>query len=182
MQLVMAKAEDAFGSLDVMINNAGCYPNATLLEMRLSDWQAIYRANVETAFLGTQAAARVMKERGGGVVINMSSISALSPAAAHSHYNSAKAAVASLTQSAAQELGPLNIRVNAVAPGLIGGPDIAEIWPDGVARWMKKVPLGRVGVPEDVADVCLFLASPAARFVTGHNIVVDGGVMTSLIS
>ena len=86
-----------------------------------------------------------------------------------------------LTRSAAQELAPYGIRVNAVSPGLISRPGIEEQWPDGVARWQDKAPLGRMGEPEDVADACLFLASPAARWITAQNLVLDGGVLSSMI-
>ena len=99
----------------------------------------------------------------------------MQPAAGHSHYGAAKAAVVAHTRAAALELGPLGIRVNAVAPGLIARPGIAEQWPDGVARWEAACPLGRLGEPDDVADACLFLASDAARWITGAVLVVDGG-------
>ena len=83
------------------------------------------------------------------------------------------------TKSVARELGKHHIRVNAVSPGLIGRPGLEQDWPDGVSRWMKTAPLVRLGEPEDVADACLFLASPAARWITGIDLVVDGGVSTS---
>ena len=86
-----------------------------------------------------------------------------------------------LTRSAAQELGPLNIRVNSVSPGLIAREGIREAWSDGVNRWESTAPLGRMGEPEDVADACLFFASPAARWITGQNLVLDGGVLCSMI-
>jgi NAD(P)-dependent dehydrogenase (short-subunit alcohol dehydrogenase family) len=85
------------------------------------------------------------------------------------------------TRSAALELGACGIRVNCVSPGLIARPGIEEQWPDGVARWQERAPLTRLGQPEDVADACLFLASPAARWITGQNLVVDGGVTASAI-
>ena len=122
-----------------------------------------------------------MKDVGGGAIVNIASVSALNPASAHSHYNSAKAALVMLTRSAAQELGEFNIRVNAVSPGLIARPGIKEQWPEGVARWENQAPLGRMGEPEDVADACLYLASPAARWITGQNLVLDGGVLSSMI-
>ena len=85
------------------------------------------------------------------------------------------------TRAAASELGPHGIRVNAVSPGLIWAEHLEAVWPDGVARWKKAAPLGRLGQPDDVADACLFLASPAARWITGANLLVDGGVMTKQI-
>ena len=172
---------EAFSELHVLVNNAGIYPHASLLEMSLAEWQRMYSANVETAMLCTQAAAKHMITAGGGAVVNIGSTSALNPGTDHSHYNSAKAAVIMLTRSAAQELAPYGIRVNAVSPGLISRPGIEEQWPEGVARWQDKAPLGRMGEPEDVADACLFLASPAARWITAQNLVLDGGVLSSMI-
>lgn len=170
-----------YGGLDVLVNNAGSFPLSSLFNMCIADWQAMYSANVESAMLCTKSAAAQMKEAGGGAIINMASISALNPGTDHSHYNSAKAAVVMFTRSAAQELGPCNIRVNCVSPGLIARPGIREQWPDGVERWENKAPLGRMGEQEDVADACLFLASPAARWITGQNLVLDGGVLSSMI-
>ena len=178
---LVAQTLEAFGKLHVLINNAGIYPNAALLDMTLADWQKMYSANVETAMLCTQAAARHMATESRGAIVNIGSTSALNPGSDHSHYNSAKAAVIMLTRSAAQELAPYGIRVNAVSPGLIAAPGIEDHWPEGVARWQNKAPLGRMGEPEDVADACLFLASPAARWITGQNLVLDGGLLSSMI-
>ena len=174
-------AAGEFGEVDVLVNNAGSFPNASLMELTLDDWRQMYQANVETSFLCTQAAAHRMKEKGGGSIVNMASIVALIPGSEHSHYNSAKAAVVMFTRAASQELGQHGIRVNCISPGLITRPGIEEDWPDGVHRWLDKAPLGRLGEPEDVADACLFLASTAARWITGHNLVVDGGMMSSRI-
>lgn len=170
-----------YSGLDILVNNAGIFPMSSLLDMSLEDWQLMYSANVESAMLCSKAAATHMKDSGGGAIINIASTSALNPASDHSHYNSAKAAVVMLTRSAAQELGPHNIRVNCVSPGLISRPGIEEQWPEGVARWEGKAPLGRMGQPDDVADACLFFASPMARWVTGQNLVLDGGMLSSMI-
>ena len=178
---LIAESLKAYGGLDVLINNAGIFPISPLLDMTLEDWQAMYAANVETAMLCTKEAATHMKDAGGGAIVNIASVSALNPASAHSHYNSAKAAVVMLTRSAAQELCEFNIRVNAVSPGLIARPGIKEQWPEGVARWENQAPLGRMGEPDDIADACLFLASPAARWITGQNLVLDGGLLSSMI-
>jgi NAD(P)-dependent dehydrogenase (short-subunit alcohol dehydrogenase family) len=171
-----------FGRVDGLINNAGTYPLHTLLDMTAADWDAVIDANQRSAFLCTQAAARRMIEQGeGGTIVNITSIEAEHPAPAHSHYNAAKAAVAMFTRSAALELGPHGIRVNAVAPGLIWREGLDEDWPDGVARYRVAAPLGRLGTYDDVADACLFLSSPAARWITGVTLRVDGGVMASPI-
>ena len=114
----------------------------------------------------------------GGVIVNVASISGLEPAFSHSHYCASKAAVIMLTKAAALELGPKGIRVNAVAPGLIWTEGLKENWPEGVVRWLAHAPLGRVGTSDDVADACLFLSSPASRWITGTTITVDGGVTT----
>lgn len=172
---------ESFGSVDVLINNAGSFPTQALLDMSLADWRAMYAANVETAFLCTQAAARCMKEGDGGAIVNVASIDALNPAMDHSHYGSAKAALLMFTRSAAQELAPFGIRVNAVSPGLVSRPGLEQQWPDGVRRWLDKALLKRLGQPSDVADACLFLACPASRWITGQNLVVDGGVTSSSI-
>ena len=178
---LMARAVTDYGSLDVLINNAGSFPTAAFLDMSYEEWSSMLRSNLDTAFLCSQAAARHMQAAGGGAIVNVASIAASSPGPEHSHYNSAKAALVMLTRSAAQELGAHGIRVNAVSPGVIGRPGIEEQWPDGVQRWHTRAPLQRLGQPEDVADACLFLASPAARWVTGHNLLVDGGVMAASI-
>ena len=165
------------GRLDVLINNAGSYPVNPLLDMQPEQWRQVLDANLTATFLCLQAAARWMKTQGGGAIINISSIEARSPALGHAHYGSAKAGVDQLTRQAALELGQYDIRVNTVSPGLISSPTLEQDWPDGVARWHISAPLKRTGTPADIADACLFLASPAARWVTGANLVVDGGVL-----
>jgi glucose 1-dehydrogenase/3-oxoacyl-[acyl-carrier protein] reductase len=178
---VVDQAVARFGRLDALVNNAGTFPNRTLLDMTQHEWRNLYESVVDTTMLCTQAAAQQMKSSGGGAIVNIGSIAAVHPAPDHSHYNSAKAAVVMFTKSAALELGRYGIRVNAVSPGLIARPGIEEQWPEGVARWQAKALLGRLGQPEDVADACLFLASPAARWITGQNLIVDGGVTSSAI-
>src|SRR5258706_66112 len=134
--------------------------------------------------IGRGIAARKMIAKGkgaSGVIVNITSIEAENPAPSHSHYNAAKGGALMFTRAAAAELGPHGIRVNAVAPGLMWSEDIEQNWPDGVARFRAAAPLGRLGMPEDVADACLFLASPAARWITGASLTVDGGVMAHQI-
>jgi NAD(P)-dependent dehydrogenase (short-subunit alcohol dehydrogenase family) len=176
---LMARALEAFGRLDVLVNNAGTYPMAGVLDMTTAEWDEVMASNLRTTFLCTQAAARQMaSQEEGGAIVNITSIEAESPAPGHSHYNAAKAGVFMYTRAAAQELGRHGVRVNAVAPGLIWREGIEEAWPDGVARWKRAAPLLRLGTAEDVADACLFLASPGARWITGATLTVDGGVMT----
>jgi NAD(P)-dependent dehydrogenase (short-subunit alcohol dehydrogenase family) len=178
-QLLVQQAVDAFGAVEVLINNAGSYPLAGLMEMTPEQWDDVINDNLRSVHLCTQAAARHMAAHGkGGAVVNIASIEAANPAPLHAHYDTAKAGVVMYTRSAAQELGAHGIRVNCVSPGLIWREGLDEAWPDGVNAYTRAVPLKRLGRYEDVADACLFLASPAARWITGAELVVDGGVMT----
>lgn len=173
---------NSFKRIDVLINNAGIFPLSTLREMTEEHWDLVVDASLRSTFLCTQAVSNQMIKQGdGGAIVNITSIEAENPAPMHAHYNAAKGGVHMFTKSVANELGPHGIRVNAVAPGLIWKEGIEQEWPDGVERWLKSVPLGRLGMPDDVADACLFLASPAARFITGASLLVDGGVMTKQI-
>lgn len=174
---LFAQVRARFGRLDVLVNNAGSYPVTPLLELSGAEWEQVMAANLRSLFLCTREAARWMVDAGeGGVVVNIASIEAQHPAPGHSHYDAAKAGVIAFTRSAALELGANGIRVNAVSPGLIWRAGIEQDWPQGVASWQAAAPLGRMGQPHEVADACLFLASPAARWITGTNLVVDGGI------
>ncbi|MBW3660860.1 MAG: SDR family oxidoreductase [Gemmatimonadetes bacterium] len=166
-------ALEAMGRLDVLVNNAGAYPLADFDAVDAGAWEAVVAANLTTVHLATRAAAARMER--GGAIVNVASIEGLQPMPMHIHYDAAKAGVLMHTRAAALELGPRGIRVNAVSPGLIDSGDLEEAWPEGVVRWRSTAPLGRTGTPEDVADACLVLASDAARWVTGANLVVDGG-------
>ena len=184
---VAAQVKDLFdrivqdlGPPDIIVNNAGAYPLATILDMAVSEWDAVLAANLKSVHLVTQESARRLRAAGrGGAIVNVASIEAHNVAPAHSHYAAAKAAVVMYTRSAARELGPLGIRVNAVSPGLIWRQGLDEAWPDGVARYRKAAPLGRLGRADDVADACLLLASDASRWITGAELLVDGGVLTN---
>ncbi len=178
---LFARSIDTFGSIDVLINNAGNYPNSPLLEISQDQWQKMFSDNVVSTFLCTKAAGLAMSDAGGGSVINISSISALQPGPEHSHYNSAKAAILMFTRSAAEELGKHNIRVNAVAPGVVYRPDLEEVWPEGVKRYRENAPLGCEVQPEDVANACLFLASDKALRITGAVLPVDSGVLSAKV-
>lgn len=184
---LIAEAVRAFGRVDVLINNAGVYPLHTLMDMSAADWDGVINANLRSAFLCTQAFARqvarqlAQQDHAECAIVNITSIEAENPAPMHSHYNASKGGLLMLTKAAANELAAQGIRVNAVAPGLIAREGIEQAWPDGVQRWKSAAPLGRLGTPEDIADACLFLASPAARWITGSSLTVDGGVMTHQI-
>jgi NAD(P)-dependent dehydrogenase (short-subunit alcohol dehydrogenase family) len=173
-------AADEVGAPDILVNNAGSYPLDRLVDAAPEDWKTVVETNLVSVHLATQAAARrLIARRAPGAVVNVASIEGLKPAPAHSHYVAAKSGVLAYTRSAALELGPHGIRVNAVSPGLIWREGIEEAWPEGVASFRSRAPLGRLGRPEEIAEACLFLASPRASFVTGANLVVDGGILTA---
>ncbi|AZP18864.1 SDR family oxidoreductase [Streptomyces aquilus] len=173
-RLVREAAEWGGGRLDALVNNAGVQPVQGLPGMTAEEWREVVDANLSSVFACTQAAAEAME--GGGSVTHIASIEAHAPAAGHAHYSAAKAAVVMHARSAALEYGPRGIRVNSVSPGLIDRDGLAEAWPEGVRRWEQAAPLGRLGRPEDIGDACAFLASPLASWITGQDLVVDGGV------
>ena len=180
VETLFRRTADEIGEVDVLVNNAGSYPLDRLVDVSPEDWKSVVEANLLSVHLATQAAARRLIARGAeGAVVNVASIEGLQPAPAHSHYTAAKSGVLAYTRSAALELGPHGIRVNAVSPGLIWREGIEEAWPEGVTAFRSRAPLGRIGRPEEVAEACLFLASARASFVTGANLVVDGGILTA---
>ena len=174
-EAICRAAQAAFGALHVLVNNAGIQPVAPLTAIDAADAAEMLRVNVGGVIAMTRAGAGLMPA--GGAVVNVSSIEGLQPAHGHSHYAASKAAVIMHTRAAALELGPQGVRVNCVSPGLIDAAGLEEAWPEGVARWHAAAPLHRLGRPDDVADAVLFLASDAARWITGANLVVDGGVL-----
>jgi len=171
----MFAAVAAAGPLHVLVNNAGSYPSSPLDQMTHDEWRAVVQANLDSTFLCAQGAARLIRGAGGGAIVNIASLSAHHPAVAQSHYTASKAAVVAFTRSAAVEYAPSGIRVNSVSPGLVHRDGIEQQWPDGVARWSERAPLRRLGTGRDVADACLFLASPMAAWITGQDLLVDGG-------
>ncbi|MFF8931252.1 SDR family NAD(P)-dependent oxidoreductase [Streptomyces longwoodensis] len=175
-RLVREAAEWGGGRLTALVNNAGVQPVQPLPGMTTADWRTVLDANLTGVFACTQAAAEVMREQtGGGTVTHIASVEAGLPAPGHAHYAASKAAVVAHARAAAQEYGPHGIRVNTVSPGLIDRPGLADAWPEGVRRWRAATATGRLGRPEDVGDACVFLASRLASWITGHDLVVDGG-------
>ncbi|AZQ35875.1 SDR family oxidoreductase [Streptomyces cyaneochromogenes] len=176
-RLVREAADWGDGRLTALVNNAGVQPTQELAGMTLAQWRAVVDTNLSSVFACTQAAAEVMRgQDGGGSVTHIASIEASGPAPLHAHYSASKAAVVMHARSAALEYGPFDIRVNTVSPGLIEREGLEGAWPDGVRRWREAAPVGRLGRPQDVGDACVFLASGLASWITGHDLVVDGGV------
>ena len=178
-------ALDAFGAVpDLWVNNAGIVRFGPLADQTVADWRAVVDVNLTGTFVGARAAARRMMAAGlAGSIVNITSMNGVAPGPNAGAYGATKAAVALLTQQMALEWGPQGIRVNAVAPGLIDAGMSEPIYSDPEFRERRgsKVPLGRLGTAEDVAAVVLFLASPGAAYVTGQNLLVDGGVTSNII-
>lgn len=169
-------AADWRGGLDALVNNAGIQPVQNLDEMTADDWREVYDTNTTSAFSCTRAAAPLLAERGGGSITHIASIEGTMATPGHAHYCASKAALIMFARSAALEHGRSGIRVNTVSPGLIDRPGLADDWPDGVHRWSESAPLTRLGRPEDIGNACVFLASDAATWISGTNLVVDGGI------
>ncbi len=166
-------------SVSSVVNNAGGYPVQGFTEMTAIEWQQVVAANLDSAVYVSQEAIRRWCDGNiEGAIVNIASIEGTDPAAGHSHYATAKAGLLMLTRSLTLEYGRKGIRVNAVSPGLIDREGIGENWPEGVARWQENAPLQRMGHSTDIADAVLFLLSPASRWISGINLVVDGGMST----
>lgn len=174
---LMTVALGSFGRLDTVVANAGIQPDAELATMSVPQWRAVLDTNVTGSFVTVQAAASSLRERGEvGSIILIGSIEGTQPGWSHAHYCASKAAVIHFARAAALEYGRYGIRVNSVSPGLIWRDGLDRDWPEGVDRYQRAVPLGRLGQPADVGHACVFLASPMAGWITGQDLVVDGGV------
>jgi 3-oxoacyl-[acyl-carrier protein] reductase len=179
-------ARDALGGIDALANNAGTAWREPFLDITAEHWDRVLAVNLRGMFLVAQETARVLvAQRTGGAIVNMSSINAIAGEADYAHYNASKAGVLMLTRTMAVELGPHGIRVNALCPGYIETPLNAQIagtlgddFAAGYAR--QKIPLRRTGRPDEVAAAYAFLASDDASFITGAEIVVDGGQLTAM--
>lgn len=167
------------GRLDALVNNAGIQPVAPFAELTDAQWSEMIDTNLTAVHRLTQAAASAMVSRGeGGSIVHISSIEGTNPAPGHGHYSVSKAGLIMHARAATLAYGPEGIRVNTVSPGLITRPGIVSAWPEGVRRWRDACPMGRLGTPEDIGDACVFLCSDLARWITGTNLVVDGGVLS----
>ncbi len=178
MQAAVDAAVAELGGLSIIYNNAGTAAFNRLHELDPAEWDRVLRVNLTGVWAGIRAAAPHMLAGGAGSIVSTASISGTRPAAGEGPYSASKAAVAALTASAALEYAP-TIRVNAVSPGMIRTTMTApwfEFMPDQEDRFQRETPAGRVGEPEDIADVVVFLCSDLARFITGQNLVVDGGL------
>jgi NAD(P)-dependent dehydrogenase (short-subunit alcohol dehydrogenase family) len=189
IEAVATRAVSELGNIDIWVNNAGIYPFRPVLEMTDAMWDNVLDINLRGTFIGCREAARHMVQAGkGGVIINLASTAGYQGGAAVAHYVSSKHAVRGLTKSLAIEFGPHNIRVLALAPTIIRTPGIIETQASFVAsglpdtlgdEFVARLPLGRAGVPDDVARVALFCASDLSMLMTGSTLLVDAGAVAS---
>jgi len=173
---VIEAAIQGYGRLDVLVNNAGITRDGLLMRMSDDDWNAVLATNLTGAFHTTRAALRPMVRKRQGRIINVTSIVGLTGNAGQGNYAAAKAGLIGFTKSVAREVASRNITVNAVAPGYIVTEMTDQLPDDAKAKIAAQIPLGRLGLPEDVAGVVAFLASPAAAYITGSVLTVDGGM------
>lgn len=167
-----------FGAIDICVNNAGISRDNLLLRMTPEQWDEVMQANLKSVFNLTKQVMRPMMKARKGSIINLSSIVGVKGNAGQSSYAASKAGIIGFTKSIAQEIGSRNIRVNAIAPGFIETDMTHYLKGDGAEKWFEKIPLGRFGKPEEIADVALFLASDMSSYVSGQVISACGAMST----
>ena len=174
----VAEAHEELGGIQILVNNAGIGRDGAMWRLEDHEWEAVVRTNLDGAFFFTRAVAPIMRAQEHGKIVNVTSVHGIRSEFGISNYASSKAGLIGLTQSSAVELGPRNINVNAVAPGYIRTTRLTEgVSPEILDRARERSVLGRLGDPQDVAGVVLFLCSEAARHITGAVIPVDGGYL-----
>ncbi len=173
----------AQGGLDVLVNNAGILRTGPLIDHSVADFRLVMDVNLNAVFVVAQAAARVMRDAGGGVIVNLASINGIHPSPNCGAYAAAKGGVLALTQHMSLEWGQFGIRVNAIAPGFIDAGMSTPFYQDPTVRNRRStaVPLNRLGTSEDIANAVMFLASEQAGYISGQTLTVDGGVVNSVL-
>jgi len=174
VEKLFSKTVEVFGQLDILVNNAGIFPFVPFLEMKEADWDKVLDVNLKSIFFCSQEAAKVLPE--GGKIVNISSIAAYVGFKGLVHYCASKGAINSMIRALALELASKKITVNAIAPGAIETPGASEVsTEESKKQTIAMIPLARMGQPEDIADMVVFLASDKASYITGQTIIVDGG-------
>ena len=173
---VVKKVHEDFGSIDVLVNNAGITKDGLMLRMTEQQWDAVIGVNLKSAFNFIHACTPIMMRQRKGSIINMASVVGVHGNAGQANYSASKAGMIALAKSIAQELGSRGIRANAIAPGFIITAMTDALSDEVKAEWCKKIPLRRGGTPEDVANVATFLASDMSSYVSGQVIQIDGGM------
>lgn len=176
-QALVDRAVAEFGTVDVLINNAGVTRDKLLIQMKEDDWDKVLDTNLKGTFLLTKAAAKIMMKKRTGRIINITSVIGVMGNAGQSNYAASKAGMIGFTKSIAKELGSRGITCNAIAPGFIETQMTEELPEDLKNTYLKSIPVGRYGTPAEVADLAVFLASGQAAYVTGQVIHIDGGLV-----
>ncbi len=177
VQKAAAQIFEDFGRVDILVNNAGVTRDGLSMRMSLDDWDTVVNTNLKGAFVFTQAVMRPMIKQRSGRIINISSIAGLTGNAGQANYSASKAGLIGLTKTLARELASRGITVNAVAPGLIE-TDMTTVLSEEIRQAiLQKVPLGKLGEPDDIAGAVAYLASPEAKYITGQVLTVDGGMV-----
>ncbi|MBU2549130.1 MAG: SDR family oxidoreductase [Proteobacteria bacterium] len=181
IEALVQAAVEAFGTVDIVINNAARSFLRSLMDLREDGFDKIFDTNVKGTFLLSRAAAKVMAGKGGGRIVNISTVGAVRGGAGMGAYHASKAAVKMLTMCMATEWAPFGIRVNAVGPGLTKTPFSEPIWsnPEVEKALTSRIPMGRLAEPEDIVGAVLFLCSSQADFITGQSLYVDGGTLAN---
>ncbi|MFK7972544.1 MAG: 3-oxoacyl-[acyl-carrier-protein] reductase [Bacteroidia bacterium] len=177
MQEVVNETASAFGSLDAVVNNAGITKDTLLLRMSAEQWQDVLNVNLNSVFFGTKASLRTMLKQRSGSFINISSVVGLQGNAGQANYAASKAGIIGFTKSVAREVGSRGIRANVVAPGFIATEMTSELPEKELETWLNTIPLKRAGQVDDVANLCVFLASDRSTYITGQVLNVDGGMV-----
>ena len=175
---VVKKIHEDFGTIDVLVNNAGITKDGLMLRMTEAQWDAVINVNLKSAFNFVHACLPIMMRQRGGSIINMSSVVGVHGNAGQANYAASKAGMIALAKSVAPEMGSRGVRANAIAPGFIETAMTHQLSEEVRKEWMKQIPLRRGGQAEDVANVAVFLASDLSSYVTGQVIQVDGGMNT----
>jgi NAD(P)-dependent dehydrogenase (short-subunit alcohol dehydrogenase family) len=184
LNALVEAAVNAYGRVDILVNNAATNPHfGTLLEAEDSMWQKTIEVNIMGMVWLTQAVVKIMRTTGGGKIINVASVNGLRPGRMQGIYSMTKASIISLTQTLAMELGSDNIQVNAIAPGLVKTKFARAIWDNEplLEAIVASTPAGRIGEPNDITGIALYLVSPASNFTTGQVFVVDGGISVPML-